>query len=175
MKIVLTGKPGIGKTTVVKKVAERFKDRAKGFYTEEIRDRTGRRTGFKAVSLDGREVLLASKEGSSPFKVGSYSVFVEDFERFAVPILKEALEEGTPLIVIDEIGKMELFSDNFEKAVREVFSAEDVNVVATVPLKNFHPVVSWIKRRPDSLLIEVNRENRDGLPDRIVKMLEKSL
>jgi len=174
MKIVLTGKPGIGKTTVVKKVVEHFKDKACGFFTEEIRDREGKRRGFAVVTLDGKRGVLASKEGSSPFRVGSYHVFIEEFEKIALPQLEKALHEKC-LTVIDEIGKMELFSDRFEKIVREVFSTKDLPVLATVPLKNVHPVVSWIKRLPDVLLVEVTYSNRGTLPEKIINLLEKDI
>ncbi|WP_456383992.1 NTPase [Persephonella sp.] len=174
MKVVLTGRPGIGKTTVVKKVVSRFKGDICGFFTEEIRDESGRRKGFVVVDVDGNRALLASKEGNSPYRVGSYSVFVEEFEKIALPQLERAIREKIPAI-IDEIGKMELFSDRFELYVREIFSDDDISTLATVPLKNIHPVVSWIKRLPQVLLIEVNYTNRDLLPDEIIKILERSV
>ncbi|WP_457639229.1 NTPase [Persephonella sp.] len=171
MKIALTGKPGVGKTTIIKKVVNRFKDRVTGFFTEEIRDKNGKREGFKVVTTDGRQTILAEKGAVSPFSVGSYGVFIENFEKLALPILQEALKNR--IIVIDEIGKMGLFSDRFEKIVREIFSDKDTTVLATLPYKNIHPLVSWIKRNPDVLLFTVTEKNRDILPDKITEILEK--
>ncbi len=172
MKILLIGKPGIGKTTIIKKVALRLKGKAEGFYTEEFRDKTGKREGFNVITLDGKKTLLASKKINTPFKVGSYSVNLEEFEETVLPALKKALNSKN-IIIIDEIGKMELFSDRFAQIVKDIFSNENTTVIATVPAKNIHPVVSWIKKRPDVLLLEVDYKNRDTLPQKILNILEK--
>ncbi len=172
MKVVLTGKPGIGKTTVIKKIALQLKGKAEGFYTEEFRDKEGKREGFYVITLDGKKTLLASKNIKTPFKVGSYSVNLEEFEETVLPALKRALNSRN-IIIIDEIGKMELFSDRFAQIVKDIFSDENTTVIATVPIKNIHPVVSWIKKRPDVLLFEVDYKNRDTLPQKILNILEK--
>jgi len=114
MIISLTGRPGIGKTTAIKRIIEKLKDRAVGFYTEEIRHpETKKRLGFKVITTDGNEGILAEKFKPSKFKVGSYGVNVEDFENLVIPVLEKAFKERDKIIVIDEIGKMELFSDKF--------------------------------------------------------------
>ena len=172
MKVVLTGKPGTGKTTVIKKVVLQLKEKAEGFYTEEFRDKTGKREGFNVITLDGKKILLASKKIKTPFKVGSYSVNLEEFEETVLPALKRALNSRS-IIIIDEIGKMELFSDRFAQIVKDIFSDENTTVIATVPVKNIHPIVSWIKKRPDVLLLEVDYKNRDTLPQKILNILEK--
>lgn len=113
IRLVILGRPGVGKTTLVKRVAEHFPGLFHGFYTEEIRE--GRiRTGFRIVTLSGKRGVLATKGGASPLRVGTYAVFVEDFERLVLPELENALKQRAPLLV-DEIGKMELSSQNFRK------------------------------------------------------------
>ncbi|SNZ08196.1 nucleoside-triphosphatase [Persephonella hydrogeniphila] len=171
MKIVITGKPGIGKTTVVKKVAGELGKKAIGFYTEEYRDKKGKREGFKIKTLYGEEGILASKKLDSPYRVGSYGVNINKFEKVVIPVLEEALN-GNKVVIIDEIGKMELFSEKFIRLVKKLFSS-DRDIIATVPVKNVHPVVKWIKDRPDIILIHLDYSNRDKVPEEILKLMEK--
>ena len=84
-RILLTGPPGCGKTTVAGKVADILRNGASGFYTEEIRDAKKQRTGFRVVTLDGKRGELADKFSVHGPRVGSYRVNVESFERVALP------------------------------------------------------------------------------------------
>jgi len=113
MKILLTGGPGIGKTTIIKKwISEIYKE-AGGFYTEEIREK-GKRIGFKIKTINGKEGIL-SKIGSGKHNVGKYTVNIDIFEEIGVKALEDALKnKEVKYIVIDEIGKMELFSEKFK-------------------------------------------------------------
>ncbi len=172
MKILLTGKPGVGKTTVVKKVVQKLKDKVIGFWTEDIRDKLNKRTGFKIVTTEGTEGILASKYlFETPYKVGSYYVDVEMFEKVVIPVLEKALKENKT-VVIDEIGKMELFSKSFISVVEEIFEKKE-KILATVPIKDVHPFVKKLKKRKDILLIEVTFSNRNYLPEKIIQLLEK--
>ncbi|NPA53964.1 MAG: NTPase [Aquificae bacterium] len=171
MKILLTGKPGIGKTTVVKKVAQALKDNVIGFWTEDFRDKHGKRLGFKVITTEGKEAILASKLFfDAPFKVGSYGVDIKAFEDVVIPVLEKALKENK-IVVIDEIGKMELFSEKFLSLVKEIFNKKD-KILATVPIKNIHPFVKELKERKDVLLIEVSLSNRNQLPEKIIQLLK---
>ncbi len=172
MIIALTGKPGIGKTTAVKRIIEKLKDKAVGFYTEEIRHpETKMRLGFKVITTDGKEGILAEKFKPSKFKVGSYGVNVEEFERLVIPVLEKALKEKDKIIVIDEIGKMELFSEKFKKIVKELLNKKDLDAVITIPVKNIDPVVREIRERNDIVKIEITPSNRNEIPDKILEML----
>ena len=114
--ILITGSPGIGKTTLIKRL---FEEAAVlhpvGFYTEEIRE-GGIRRGFKLVGHDGREGILSHVDISSRYKVGKYRVDVTGFDRF-LDTLKIS-ESNSGLVIIDEIGKMECFSRKFLQANR---------------------------------------------------------
>ena len=173
MKIVLTGEPGIGKTTVVKKVVDIIKDIAVGFWTEEVRDRkTKKRTGFKIVTTEGKEILFASKTFTSKKIVGSYGVNVERFESLAIPIIKRAMSCKNCIVVIDEVGKMELFSRKFRDILREILSDRKRKYLITIPIRDVHRIVAQLRRDPDTILIEVSKENRETLPEDIVEMLK---
>jgi len=166
--ILLTGRPGCGKTTLLVRLAERLAPRRlAGFYTEEIRE-GGRRTGFGVRTFGGAEGVLSSVRFTRGPRVGRYRVDVEGFESVAVPELERPLEE-VDLFLVDEIGKMECFSRRFVEAMRRLLDAP-VPLVATVARKG-GGFIAEVRQRPDVALLEVTRENRDDLPRRLCRML----
>lgn len=164
--VLLTGRPGVGKTTVIRRVVEELEGwRARGFYTRELR-RGAQRIGFQVVTLDGQEGRLAEVGLDSPYRVGRYAVDLEDFERLALPTL--ATPEAD-LLVIDEIGKMECFSRAFQQAVRCALDGR-VPVLGTVG-QGGGSFMRSVRGRRDVQLIEVTRANRRGLPGRLAQTL----
>lgn len=164
--ILLTGRPGVGKTTVIRRVVEHLEGwKACGFYTRELRQ-GGRRMGFQVVTLDGREGRLAEVGLGSPHRVGRYGVDLESFERMALPVLTIPQAD---LIVIDEIGKMECFSHAFQQAVQRALDGP-VPVVGTIG-RGGPPFMHSVRRRGDVQLTEVTRANRAELPAQLAQML----
>ncbi len=173
MKIVLTGEPGIGKTTLIKKLAKVLRNKVIGFWTEEVRDpKTKKRTGFKVVSTEGKSLLFASKTFTSKHLVGSYGVNVQRFESVALPILEKALQEDK-VVLVDEVGKMELFSKPFRDLIRELIHDTRKDMVITIPIRDVHPLVAEIRRLKGAVLLEINKENRDGLLEDILNLLDR--
>ncbi|HIE34460.1 MAG TPA: NTPase [Candidatus Altiarchaeales archaeon] len=160
--ILLTGESGIGKTTAIKKILERVDLSAGGFYTQEIRENK-MRTGFKIITLDGKEGLLAHIELNTRYRVGKYSVNPDDLDNIAVRSILESLNND--LIVIDEIGRMELFSEKFKKAV--ILALDTRRVLGTIKVSG-DLFTDSIRRRDDTEIISVNLENRNSLVDMIV-------
>jgi len=146
LKVFVTGKPGVGKTTLVKRLYSLAPERFRGFWTEEIREK-GRRVGFKVITTEGKEGILAHVDIDSPYRVGKYGVNVREFEEVVLPLLESCLPLCPKIVLVDEIGKMELFSDRF------------VRVVATIPIKDVHPLVRRIRRTFRPVLITL--ENRE--------------
>ncbi len=128
---LLTGRPGTGKTSLIKQVVADFKGKAGGFYTEEIRDKRGR-LGFRLVTLDGQEAILAHTDFGSQYRVSRYGVDVESLDRVGVSALGRAASESD-LVVVDEIGKMELFSTAFSETVTRIIGSGK-RVVGTIML-----------------------------------------
>ena len=171
MKLFLTGSPGVGKTTVTRRIVEQLDGfTCAGFYSAEKRQR-GQRVGFKVVTLSGREGTLASV-GRRPPTVGKYSVHVTEFENLVLPALGPQTKPAD-LYVIDEIGKMELFSLQFRNRVINLIAAP-VNLLATIAKKG-EGFVDQIKARSDIELIEVTRNNRDELPDQLAQKIKAEL
>jgi nucleoside-triphosphatase len=171
-KILLTGRPGVGKTTVVRRVLERMRGVAGGFLTEEIR-RQGRRLGFLVTDIrTGQTGTLAHVKRKGGPRVGKYVVDVAEFERIGVAALREALKRPGS-IVIDEMGKMELSCPAFAEAVLQVLDSGHP-VLATVPVFR-HPFIDALRRRDDLRLITVTAENRGGLPDEIVRFFSEGV
>jgi len=220
-RILITGKPNVGKTTIIQKVLKELPVTYGGFYTEEIRER-GARVGFRLRTTDGVEGILAHVRSESPHRVGKYGVEVSSFEDIAVPALDRILrqftsgetgssertfpyasrgeekggrfgearipqsippydnrgeEKGGPsgvarlphsamLVVIDELGRMELFSQKFQDKVLEVF---DHPLPILAVLQDSHnPFLDAIRGRDDVRVIRVTRKNRDELVGEIV-------
>jgi nucleoside-triphosphatase len=168
MRLLLTGDPGIGKTTIVRATLAHLRQlRCAGFYTEERRHQ-GRRIAFKIVTLDGQEGTLAALGRKEP-KVGRYTVHVEEFERLALPQIDSDVTPAD-LYVIDEIGKMELMSPRFRTCLIDLL-ARPTHLFATIA-KRGKGFLEQIKGRNDVNLLEVNYLNRDLLADEIaVKIL----
>ncbi len=166
-KTLITGKPGVGKTTLVQKIIKRMGSiNMAGFYTSEIRS-AGSRLGFELQGLNGGYRTLAHVEIDSRHRVGRYGVDKDGFEEFLATL--DLLNPDVELIVIDEIGKMELFSYRFRSLVCDALSA-DKQVLATIPLKG-NEFIREIKQRLDIKLLEETHANRDRLPAAIVERL----
>jgi len=163
--LLLTGSPGVGKTTVMTKVLARLPVRAGGFYTEEVRQ-GGQRTGFRIVTLDGEAGILASVGSRSSRRVGRYGVELEEFERVGVAAIARALAQAD-VVIIDEIGKMEMFSAAFKDAVLAVLASAKP-LLATIT-QSPHPWADNLKRHPHVELWTVTYQNRDVLPERILR------
>ena len=162
--ILFTGRPGVGKTTVIMKLISGLKG-VGGFYTEEIRQR-GERKGFRIVTLRGKKGILAHKNLNSPYRVGRYGVNIEDLENIAGRSIFLALnDDKKKIILIDEIGRMELYSPKFQEAVIKALNSSK-RVIATLQERH-NRFTDAIRKREDVELIEVTLENRKRLTEEL--------
>ncbi|KAL6074419.1 Hypothetical ATP-binding protein, containing DUF265 domain [Balamuthia mandrillaris] len=194
--VLLTGPPGVGKTTAVETFVSKWQQRSPsscfGFVTKEIRKQQGRgraREGFKIETLHHKQTVVLAHENihSSKHRVGKYGVDVEALDHAVLPELSVAAiaaaasaqqqqERKEPtLIVIDEIGKMECFSRQFCSLVEQLVEhvAEPANhcfMVGTIALRTTIPFIEGLKRRDGDVLElwHVSRENRQQVPARLL-------
>jgi nucleoside-triphosphatase len=160
--IFLTGAPSSGKTTVIKKVIARLECSANGFFTEEEREGE-RRVGFLMRTLDGQQGYLAHQDIDSSFRVRRYGVSIENIEKMAVPSIKPV---DDAIVILDEIGKMECFSELFKGTAIEALNSRNITI-GTITFGG-DEFIRRIKERDDIEIIEVTPDNRDALPDLIL-------
>uniref|UniRef100_A0A3B4CS53 AAA+ ATPase domain-containing protein n=2 Tax=Pygocentrus nattereri TaxID=42514 RepID=A0A3B4CS53_PYGNA len=181
--VFLTGSPGVGKTTLVQKVCESMVSggvSVQGFYTEELRER-GKRVGFDVVTLTGERGALSrvgnkALAGRCEYRVGQYVVDLSSFENLVLPLFQN-IGVGGSVFVIDEIGKMELFSQEFIRAVRQTLDSSTCSILGTIPVPKGKPLglVEEIRARKDVKVFMVTKENRDAVTDQIVSALKECL
>jgi nucleoside-triphosphatase len=164
--ILITGSPGVGKTTCIKKIARSMESRHPfGFYTEELREH-GTRVGFELVGLDGQRKVLAHVGISSRYRVGKYQVDISGFEEYLSSMPDP---EKDSVVIIDEIGKMECLSPVFRDMITRLLGI-DIVLVATIAQKGDH-FIETIKMREDVTLYTLTRINRDVLPGVILEAI----
>jgi len=152
---LLTGRPGTGKTTLIRQAVAGPEIKAGGFYTEEIRS-SGVRQGFRIITLDGQQAILSHVDTHGRSRVGKYGVDINNLETIGVAAIQQAIDKSD-LIVIDEIGKMELFSVRFREAVLQAINSSK-KVLGTIMLKP-NPFADDIKHLPGVKVVEVTRNN----------------
>lgn len=166
-KILLTGHPGCGKTTLIRKVIAQIPGPSAGFYTQEIRS-AGRRVGFDLLILDGLQGVLAHVNIHGSHRVGRYGVDIAILDELAVPALYQGIKESG-LVVIDEIGPMELLSPRFRQAVLDVLESP-VRVLGTIVRRSI-PFTDALKARSNIELINVQLDNREQLVQDLIARL----
>jgi nucleoside-triphosphatase len=167
LRLLIEARPGRGKTTAIGRLAELLRADGvplSGFLTREIREE-GRRVGFEIETFAGERGLLAHVDMKGPPSVGRYGVDLEEFERLALP----AVETSIGVVLIDELGKMELASERFAEAVRALFDGP-APIVATVHTAR-HPVTDELKRRGET--VRLTARNRDALPEELAQRLNR--
>lgn len=168
VNILLTGLPKSGKTTLIKNIAFELKSPIAGFFTSQIMQ-NGDRVGFSLITFSGKSAILAHQNFPSVHKIGKYKVNLRDFEEIGIQEIEEAICSDK-IIIIDEIGKMELLSPKFLEVVQKALDSKN-KVLATV-LYTEHPQLDKLKKRKDVELVTVTPENRGTLLEQISKKLD---
>jgi nucleoside-triphosphatase len=161
-RILLEGPPRVGKTTLTRRVIELLQQadvQLGGFTSRELLER-GRRVGFAIEAIDGAGATMAHVDYDRGPRVGRYRVDVAAVERIAIPAMARARGRGG-VVILDELGRMELASDAFVAALDELFD-DDLPVLATIQAHT-HPITDAIKARTDVQRVQVTPHNRAQL------------
>jgi nucleoside-triphosphatase len=171
--ILLTGRPGVGKTTIVSRVYQHYSKngfKIEGLTTREVRE-GGARTGFMITDLSScQEGWLAKKDLGTGPRVGSYVVVSHDLEKIGVAALERSMSGAADLVIVDEIGPMEMTSTLFRNNISKVLNGNKA-VVATVKLGSRYPEVESTWKR--SLYWEITKENREAIYRRIIRQVDE--
>ena len=168
--LFLTGPPGCGKTTVIQRLVDMLAEEAVpmyGFWTAEIREE-GMRQGFEVELMSGRSGILAHVDLDHGPRVSKYHVNLEVMHSLVVPEIHDAVKssrERDAVLLLDEIGKMELHSVDFREALHQALLSP-LRIVATV-MEASDPFVDPLKQRPDTEVIHLSTFDRDLLPQQI--------
>jgi nucleoside-triphosphatase len=168
--LILTGRPAVGKTTLIKAVVKQLEGQAGGFYSEEIFGPGGRK-GFRLITLDGQSGVMAHVDINSRSKVGRYGVDVAAIDRIGVAAVRAAIDQK-PIVIIDEIGKMEMFSPQFQAIVLKAVSSPKI-VIAAAMIDN-HPWVAALKSLPNVTVWEVTKENRNEMVKQALEWINRA-
>ncbi len=174
-RIGITGKPRIGKSTIIKAVIKRLKAEGiavGGMLTSDMRE-GGVRVGFSLEDINtGEKGILAHthvhhRQTSPKVKVGKYTVNLVDLDSLGANSIKNALAQPDPIIIIvDEIGPMELKSKRFIEVVEEAIES-DKSMLVSVHQRSEHELVRRVKKEFE--MFEVTQENRDEITNRVIQ------
>jgi len=159
--ILITGKPKIGKSTLLRKIASTIPHKV-GFVTQEMRGDIGR-VGFEIEAHTGSKITLAHIEGVTLHKVSKYFVHIEKLESI-LPEVSNFKKEDT--LYIDEIGEMQLFSSAFKELVLNYLNSEN-RCVATFSSVFEDDFIHQIKGRDDVKIFELTEGNREEVENLI--------
>jgi nucleoside-triphosphatase len=174
--LLITGAPGIGKTTVLSKTVEAL--RAQGVSVGDMISREARkgnvRVGFEIIDLtSGEHGWLSHVDHKVGPQVGKYHVNLEDLENVGVIAIVDAAEKCA-VVAIDEIGPMELHSQKFKEAVNRALLSGKL-VLAVMHAKAKDPLIYEAKQREDAEIFSINIENREALPEKLKKQVQAVL
>lgn len=165
--ILISGYPGIGKTTLINKIIKRLDCKIGGFYTS-AKCENGKRTGFYITDFSGNQMVMADVNSPSSYRVSKYGVNIEAFEKIGIPALKKA-NESADLIIVDEIGKMEMFSSEFCIMLEKIFDSPKP-LLATIKEIDCK-LTAKLKSRDDVEIFDLTIQNRNKMLDRIIDRL----
>lgn len=160
-KILITGLPGCGKSTLISRIIDYYTKHnfiIHGFITPEVREHD-KRIGFDIIDIFSGEKSQLARVGkfNTKYRLGKYNIFIDKFDKFMEKTLN--LEKTQfDLIIIDEIGKMELFSEGFQEIIKRIFNT-DISIIATIGLNLRHSLKNYLLDIPSVHLLKLNPQN----------------
>lgn len=171
LKILITGKPRSGKTTLIKDILASLPNISYGgFFTEEIKE-NGVRVGFKIVTTFGEQGILSHQNYKSKYHISKYGVNITNLDTIGTNSIERAVKEKD-LIVIDEIGKMEMSSNKFNTVVRRLFKESKKTIIATIPISASIPLINELKSQVDVKLFDTRIDSLENIKKSCLELLK---
>ena len=172
--VLVTGPPGVGKTTLIQRIHDRYRNKGLnivGLTTREVRE-NDQRVGFKITNLSSGEEGWLARVGDGPGpRVGKYKVVTKYLDSIGVGALKQAIEQPNDLVLIDEIGPMEMTSRAFREALAYLLLKRG-KVVATVKYGSHYPELARVPAA-NALSFEISRDNREEVLQKITAIVDE--
>ncbi len=169
--LIITGSPGVGKTTLIKECVQPFREHVDGFYTEELRSGSERH-GFLLKTFAGGSGVMAQKGLKSSIKLNKYGIDLRVIDELGVPAIRQALA-AKRIVVVDEIGTMEMMSTAFCEIIGQALSG-DRPLLASIRLKA-EPFTSQIRKMANTRLIHLTRENFPNVKVDVRRWIEEQV
>jgi nucleoside-triphosphatase THEP1 len=163
---MIQGAPGSGKTTLIERIVEKYRESFSGFFTKEVKENQ-KRIGFDLVSLRNKANIPLARIGTNRPRVGKYEVYLDKFAEFL-----DICDFSSDTVIIDEIGKMECFSIKFTKLLEKLY--REKLVIATIPVYNL-PIMKLITDTYEVDIFQLNRNNRDEVLNRSLSWIKKRI
>lgn len=174
--IFVTGPPSVGKTSVLLRSVNGLKDKGYkigGMISREVRE-GGVRVGFEIMDFStGQRGWLAHINQPTGPKISKYRVNLTDLDAIGVSSILDAIRNAD-IIMVDEIGPMELFSSAFRNAVSQAIESNKP-MLGTIHFGLSDSFVNSIKTREDAKIFEVTYENRETIHNLIIDAVVQSL
>lgn len=168
--LFVTGDPGVGKSSVLLKIIQSLKAdgySVGGMLSREVRS-GGKRVGFEVLDVSGcRKGWLARVDQNFGPRLGRYHVNLEDLDNVGVKAIINAVKE-LDIILVDEVGPMELYSEHFRKSVEMALRSRKL-VIGSIHMKMKNNLLKEIWLRNDCKIFRVTVENRGSLHRKIIR------
>jgi nucleoside-triphosphatase len=180
-KILITGPPKCGKSTLIRRLINQIREgfTLYGFLTPEVR-KSGKRIGFNLKDIKSGETTALARKGdyNSKFTLGSYKIFIDQFNHFLSKSLIhlngneiKSNQHRQRIIIIDEIGKMELFSEKFQSMLKKIFSSNQ-SIIATIGKHLAHPIKEFVMQNSGVTVFSLTRKNQGAILDEILNIIK---
>ncbi len=176
LKIGISGSSGIQKSETIKAIIQMLDEEdisIGGMITEPIME-DNRRVGFQVMDWQTREkAVFAHLDLDSPIEVKGYGVDLDSLNEVGVKAIRNGANERD-VILIDEIGKMQVKSDTFYDTVKKALEV-DKPLILTFEKKSRNPLLQEIRRRDDVRMLELTDVNKDLLPYKVLELIKEDV
>ena len=171
MIVLLTGRPGIGKSTALSRIADMLgRRRCAGLLAKEIL-RDGERIGFSSYGLRCKEsVVLAHKEIRTGRYIEDFGVDPEALDGLCEKESAAAEDKEVRLVVLDEIGRMQMMSEGFKRLLEKTADSSR-HLIATICLEDEIEYIREFKKREGVRLFVLDEENREEIPLEVCRLV----